>query len=53
MRYAEVINEEVMNVILWDGVSPYAAEGELILIPAALPVSIGWRHEDGQFYPPE
>lgn len=44
----------VVNVILWDGETPYTSSEKAVEIPADLAVSIGWtRTAEGWAIPPE
>lgn len=52
MRYALLIDGVVVNVVLWDGESEYAENGELVPCPDE--VSVGWTLAAGQWVaPPE
>lgn len=53
MKYACIVNDVVVNVILWDGEEPYTTpEGDLV--EAADDVSIGWLRREGALVaPPE
>jgi len=53
--YAVVVDGQVVNVVLWDGVTAWQpAAGEAVVIPDESGVSIGWSYEDGEFVaPPE
>lgn len=46
-RYALIVDETVVNVVLWDGVEPYEPEGTLFPVPANLPVEAGWIIDAG------
>lgn len=55
MTYAVVNSSNlVINIILWDGQSPwFPPDGCVaIKIPENVPVTIGWSYIDGQFVPP-
>lgn len=47
MNYCMVQNGVVINVIDWDGVTPYTPPGGCDLYPWDGPVSIGWLWVDG------
>lgn len=49
MRYAEVVNGTVVNVVLWDGESEYAGEA-LTLCPDG--VSVGWTFDGTDWVAP-
>lgn len=49
MRYAQVIDGEVVNVILWDGEFPLEMDGELVVIPEDAAVAAGWAYAGGEF----
>lgn len=52
-RYAVVLNDEVINVVVWDGITPWAPEeGEAVLVPEGEVAGIGWSYVDGVFAPP-
>jgi len=52
--YLEVRNDEVVNAIVWDGVSPYEPDAGVELVEAPEGVGIGWTRENGEFVaPPE
>lgn len=51
-KYAEVKNHKVVNIILWDGVSPLPGSGSLRLIGDEDPVGIGWS-ANGTYVAPE
>ena len=54
-QYAIVENDEVTNVINWDGEEPYTpAEGqELLELVDGVFVGVGWTRIDGVWTPPE
>ena len=55
-RHAVVCSEThvVTNVVVWDGVTPYAPEGCLLVaIPEDSPVDIGYSYENEVFSPPQ
>jgi hypothetical protein len=55
MNYAQICNEShtVLNIVVWDGVTPYQPEGcSLVEIPADTVVDIGYSYVDGVFSPP-
>lgn len=51
MKWAQVINGNVVNVILWDGTTPLGLDGELINVDD-VPCGPSWTYVDGQFVPP-
>lgn len=52
-RYAHVQEGQVVNVILWDGVTDLGIDaGELHALDAGSPVSIGWTHHHGAWEEP-
>jgi hypothetical protein len=55
MRYAHVINNEVVNVSLWDGVTAYTPpKGETLhQLEDDSPVGPGWQFVDGEWVAPE
>ena len=53
-RYATVVSSVVINVSLWDGISPWTpSEGKAVLIPDGEPVAPGWSYVKGKFAPPK
>lgn len=54
MRYALICDDEVVNVILWDGEEEYTPAESYEIIPVTEEVGIGWkRGESGWIVPPE
>jgi hypothetical protein len=51
MRYAQVIDGIVVNVIVWDGTTPLGLNGELINVDD-VPCGPGWLYTDGVFVAP-
>lgn len=49
MRYALIVAGIVENVVLWDGVTPWEAEGDAVACSDE--VAIGWTY-DGEFAAP-
>lgn len=49
MRYAQIIETEVVNVIIWDGKTEFDLDGELIETETA---NVGWSYVDETFLPP-
>ena len=51
--YAVIQNNTIVNIVLWDGVTPYAPQGVLTPL-ASLPqgVDIGWTVTNGTWGPP-
>lgn len=54
-QYAVVENDEVINVINWDGEEPYIPEAdqELIELTGEVFAGIGWTRVDGVWAAPE
>jgi hypothetical protein len=53
MNYAVVLNDIVINVVVWDGVSDWSPiEGVAILIPEETVVLIGFLYAEGLFIDP-
>lgn len=53
-RYAQIIDDEIVNVILWDGEGALGLEGELLKLADRAPLGIGWTLVEGQWVaPPE
>jgi hypothetical protein len=55
MNYALISNGLVVNMIVWDGQTPYAPPAGVQLVASTSDsVSMGWSYADGQFIaPPE
>lgn len=54
MRYLELNkNNIVINIIIWDGISPYTTEGHLLLADENPGVSFGWKLENNEWIAPE
>lgn len=52
MKYALVENNVVTNIVLWDGVSPFETDGELIPLDDDPPLGIGWHREGSEWIAP-
>lgn len=54
MRYALVSDGRVMDIALWDGVTPWSPPEDLaaIAIPDGVRVCPGWSFVDGEFISP-
>jgi hypothetical protein len=51
MRYAIIRDGAVVNIALWDGITPWSPGAGLLVVLAPAGVDIGWLY-DGQFSPP-
>jgi hypothetical protein len=53
-KYAVVIAGVVDNIVLWDGVTPWAPDkgSTLVLLADGVAVNIGWRWNGKSFTPP-
>lgn len=51
-NYALVNNGTVVNVIEWDGVSPYSPPSGSTVVPVSGNVGIGWSYTNGTFTAP-
>lgn len=47
--YAHILDGKVVNVSVWDGVTPYQPAEELVEIPEDVTAGIGWDYSDGNF----
>jgi hypothetical protein len=47
--YAHIVDGKIVNVSVWDGVTPYEPAEELVEIPAGVTAGIGWDYIDGEF----
>lgn len=53
-RYALIENDEVQNIVLWDGESQFTpTEGKMVKLPESLPVDIGWSYVKNKFKKPK
>lgn len=48
-RMAHIVGGKVVNVSLWDGVTPYQPAEELVEIPEGVTAGIDWDYIDGEF----
>jgi hypothetical protein len=53
MRYAIVQDGQVVNVILWDGMTAYDAPSTPIAIPDDLAVCPGWSYDGSNWTAPD
>ena len=51
-RYALMQDDNVVNVVEWDGEREYNPEGTLILLSEDNPAGPGWLYENDKFIPP-
>lgn len=51
MKYAQIINGTVRNVIVWDGETELAIDGELIKLDD-MKAGPGWTYDGTTFTPP-
>jgi hypothetical protein len=47
--YAHIVDGKVVNVLLWDGETPYITDQELVMIPEGTAAGIDWDYIDGKF----
>jgi hypothetical protein len=47
--YAQIINNKVVNVSLWDGESEWNPDEELVEIPEGVNAGIDWDYINGEF----
>jgi hypothetical protein len=53
-RYALVQGDDVVNVVMWDGATPYEPDGELVALADDEAVGPGWTRKKGKWVaPPE
>jgi hypothetical protein len=52
MRYAMIENNEVVNVAVWDGETPWQPDCEVLELPEDSPIGPGWTREDGEWVAP-
>jgi hypothetical protein len=52
MIYAVIKNNEVTNIILWDGVSEWSPPEGTIAVACPDEVGLGWTYENGTFVAP-
>jgi hypothetical protein len=48
-NYAHIVDGKVVNVSVWDGLTPYEPSGELVEIPEGVTAGIDWDYVDGEF----
>jgi hypothetical protein len=48
-NYAHIVDGKVVNVSVWDGVTPYEPAEELVEIPDGITAGIDWDYVDGEF----
>lgn len=46
---AHIVNNQVVNVSVWDGITEWNAAEDVAEIPEGLPVGIGWDYFEGVF----
>jgi len=51
-RYAEVIGNNVVNVVLWDGSTEFTTAGSLVVIGPEDVCGPGFTYENGAFIAP-
>jgi hypothetical protein len=52
-RYAVVVGNEIINIILWDGVSVYDTNGKIVSIGGLeIEPSIGWLFQNNEWTKP-
>ena len=47
--YAHIVDGKVVNVSLWDGVTPWTPAEEVVEIPEGVTAGIDWDYVDGKF----
>ncbi len=53
-RYALIENNQVVNVVLWDGETEYKPDSEIFALADDEPVGPGWKRKNGKWVaPPE
>jgi len=52
-RYAHIEEDLVTNVSLWDGITPWNSECEIIELPDDSPVGPGWTRDGEEWVAPE
>ena len=52
MRYAMMNDNEVVNVALWDGETPWEPDCEIVALDDGSPVGPGWSLEGEEFIAP-
>ena len=51
MRYAQIVDGIVVNVIVWDGTIPLELDGELVNVDD-VPCGPSWTYANGEFVAP-
>lgn len=52
-RYAVIDRGQVVNVVLWDGVTEWGLDPRFSAIDCSPEVGIGWTHDGEGFHPPQ
>ena len=50
--YAVILDNEIINIIVWDGVTPYTPMVGAILVECPEGVGIGWQYDGSTYLPP-
>lgn len=48
-KMAHIVDGKVVNVSLWDGVTPWEPAEEVVEIPEGVSAGINWDYVDGEF----
>lgn len=48
-RYAHIVEAKVVNVSLWDGVTPWEPAEQVVEIPEGVTAGPDWDYIDGEF----
>jgi hypothetical protein len=48
-QMAHIVDGKVVNVSVWDGVTPFTPAEELVEIPVGVTAGIDWDYVDGEF----
>lgn len=48
-KIAHIVNKNVVNVSLWDGVTQWESLEQTVEIPAGSRAGVGWDYVDGEF----
>lgn len=50
--WAHIVDGVVVNISVWDGVTPWSTKDTVVQIPDGAGVVIGWSYVDEQFIDP-
>jgi hypothetical protein len=51
-NWAHILNGMVVNVSVWDGLTPWSTRDTVVEVPDGLGVGIGWEYDGENFIAP-